>query len=70
MRNFFIFYRFQSNLQSQQLLLDSYMDHNTCRTYKAAFSRELSNAIWKNYIREIPNFTIFQLYDYFIKSFG
>ena len=70
MRNFFIFYRFQSNLQSRQLLLDSYMDHNTCCTYEAAFSRELSNAIWKNDIREISNFTIFQLCNYFIKLFG
>ena len=42
------------------------MDHTTCCTYKAVFSRELSNAIWKNDIREIPNFNFSQLYNYFV----
>ena len=40
--------------------------HTTCCTYKAVFSRELSNAIWKNDIREIPNFNFSQLYHYFV----
>ena len=33
---------------------------------KLFFSRELSNAIWKNDIRKIPNFKFFQLYHYFV----
>ena len=41
------------------------MDHTTCCTYTAVFSRELSNAIWKN-DREVPNFNFFQLYHYFV----
>ena len=42
------------------------MDHTNCCTYKAVVSRELSNVIWKNDIREIPNFNFFQLYHYFV----
>ena len=59
MRTFAIFSRCQPTLRSQQLLSDSFMDHTTCCTYKAVFSRELSNAIWKNDIREIPDFNFF-----------
>ena len=33
---------------------------------KLFFSGELSNAIWKNDIRKIPNFKFFQLYHYFV----
>ena len=32
---------------------------------KLLFSCELSNAIWKNNIRQIPNLSVFQLYHYF-----
>ena len=32
-------------LWSQYLPSDSFMDHTTCWTYEAVFSRELSNAI-------------------------
>ena len=53
---------FQSKLESQQFPSDSLMNHTTYCTYKAAFL--ISNAIWKNYIREIPNVNVFQLYHY------
>ena len=66
MRTFAIFSRCQPKLQSQQLPSDSFTDNTICFTYKAVFSRELSNAIWKNDIREIPNFYFFQLYHYFV----
>ena len=56
MRTFSIFSHCQPKLQSQQLPSDSFMDHTTCCTYKAVFSRELSNAIGKNDTREITNF--------------
>ena len=52
-----------NQLQSQQLPSNSFMNHTTCCTYKSVF--ELSNAIWKNDIREIPNFNFFQLYHNF-----
>ena len=45
--------------------LDQIHVFTTCCTYEAVFSRELSNAIWKNDTREIPNFNFFQLYHYF-----
>ena len=66
MRTFAIFSRCQPKLQSQQLPSDLFMDHTTCCTYKAVFSRELSNTIWINDFREIPNFNFFQLYHYFV----
>ena len=52
----------QPKLQLQQLPWDSF----TCCTYKAVSSCELSNAIWKNDIREIPNLNFFQIYHYFV----
>ena len=64
MRTFAIFSRCQPKLQPQQLPSDSFMDHTTCCAYKAVFSCELSNAIWKKDIREIPNFNFFKLYHY------
>lgn len=57
--NLFHFCRFQLNLQSQQLPSDPFMDHTTCCIYKDVFSRELSNAIWKNDVRETPDFIFF-----------
>ena len=66
MRTSAIFSHCQQKLQSQQLSSDSFMDHTTCCTYKAVFSCELSNTIWKNDIREIKNFNFFQLYHYFV----
>ena len=66
MRTLAIFSRCQPKLQSQQLPSDLFMDHTTRCTHKAVFSRELSNAIWKNDIRDIPNFNFFQLYHYFV----
>ena len=59
MKTFTIFCRFQPMLQSQQSPLDSFMDHTTCCAYNAVFSRELSNAIWKNDIKERTNLTFF-----------
>ena len=50
----------QSKLESQQFPSDSLMNHITYCTYKPAFL--VSNAIWKNNIREIPNLNVFQLY--------
>ena len=52
MKAFPISSRCQPKLQSLQLPSGSFVDHNTCCNYKAVFSRELSNAIWKNDIRE------------------
>ena len=66
MRTFAIFSCCQPKLQSQQLPSDPFMDHTNCCTYKAVVSRELSNVMWKNDIREIPNFNFFQLYHYFV----
>ena len=66
MRIFAIFCHFQPKLQSQQLPLDLFVDHTTCCTYKAVLSCELSNAIWKNGIREIQILIFFQLYHYFV----
>ena len=60
MRTFAIFSCCQPKLQSQKLQLDSFMDHTTCCNYKAVFSHYLSNAIWKNDIKEIPNFNFSQ----------
>ena len=57
--NLFHFCRFQLNLQSQQLPSDPSMDHTTCCIYKDVFSRELFNAIWKNDVRETPDFIFF-----------
>ena len=57
--NLFHFCRFQLNLQSQQLPSDPFMDHTTCCIYKDVFSRELFNAIWKNDVRETPDFIFF-----------
>ena len=59
MRTFAIFCCFEPKLHSQQLPIDSFMDHTICCTYNAVFSREFSNTIWKNDIREIPNFNFF-----------
>ena len=64
MRTFAIFGLFQPKLQSLQLPSDSFIDYTTCCTYKTVFSCDLSNAIWKNDIREMPNF--FQLCNYFV----
>ena len=61
MKAFAIFCRFQPKLQSQKLPSDSFMDHTTCCTYETVFSSELSNANWKNGIREISIFNLLQL---------
>ena len=66
MRTFAIFCCVQPKLQSQKLPSDSFMYHTTCCSYKAVFSCELSNAIWKNDTTEVPNFNFFQLYHYFV----
>ena len=56
---------FPTKVTVSTVATDSFMDHTTCCTYTAVFSRELSNAIWKN-DREVPNFNFFQLYHYFV----
>ena len=42
------------------------MDHTSCCICKTVSFRELSNAIFKNDIKEILNFTFFQLYNYIV----
>ena len=66
MRTFAICCGFQPELPSQQLPSDSFIDLTACCIYKAVFSCELSNAISKNDIREIPIFKFFQPYHYFV----
>ena len=42
------------------------MDHTSCCICKTVSFRELSNAIFNNDIKEILNFTFFQLYNYIV----
>ena len=58
-RYFINFCRFQSKLKSQKLLLDSYMDHTTCSTYKAAFSLRIQSECEKMLTRKTPNTNTF-----------
>ena len=65
---FSLFCKISNETSQSNLLLESTStsDHTTCVTYNHIHDRELKNVIWSSDLRQMPELSFIQLYDYLV----